>query len=179
MIEKQKQFLLPEDALTRFSSQDANILHLDLPLSENKVKRYGFQIGDIGFLIAEKTLSEVMKSFNIYPIPNTCSWFKGLTNSRGNLIPVFDLQILMELTDTESKHTNLLVLDKGINSIGILIDSLPKVCDVTKWKKLSYSPQMPAGLSEYITEVFTVDDQIWIGIDHIGYFESIKEQVAV
>lgn len=179
MSDKQKEFLLPEDALTRFSKQDANILHLDLPVKENAIKRYGFQIGDIGFLIAEKTLSEVMKSFNIYPVPNTSPWFRGLTNSRGNLIPVFDMEDLLGFSGKKSKYENLLILDKGINSVGILIDDLPRVCDVAKWKKLSYSPQMPAGLSEYVTEVYTIEDKIWIGIDHIGYFESIKEQVAV
>ncbi len=179
MSEKQNQFLLPEEALTRFSNQDANLLHLDLPVKENVVKRYGFKIGDIGFLIAEKTLSEVMKNFNIYPVPNTISWFRGMANSRGNLIPVFDMENLLGFPSNKSKKLNLLILDKGINSIGVLIDSLPRVCDVAKWKKLSYSPQMPAGLSEYVTEVYTVEDQMWISIDHIGYFESIKQQVAV
>ncbi|MCW9015179.1 MAG: chemotaxis protein CheW [Gammaproteobacteria bacterium] len=177
MDEKSEEWLSPEEALTRFKHPDVSIV--DFPSRSAANKRYGYTLGNMGFLVPDNTLCEVMKEFKVYPVPNTQSWMRGLTNLRGNLIPVYDLSLLLGLSDELMSYDNLLVLDTGSNTLAILVDKLPKTFEVTSWKVLPHSPRLPANLTEYVIETFVVNENIWISFDHRGYFKYIKEQLAI
>ncbi len=172
-------WLEPEQALTRFKRPDISVLGLEDSSDKAVQTRFGFKLENIGILISERTLSEVMKSFQVYPIPNTQPWMQGLTNLRGNLIPVYDLALLLGLTTEPMEHNNLLILEKGEDSIGVLIDNLPRSRDISQWHSLMHSPRLPAGLTDYLIEVYAVDEVIWISFDHKGFFESLKPDIAM
>ena len=172
-------WLEPEEALTRFKRPDLASLDFENVTQKTSQSRYGFKVGDIGFLIPRKTMSEVMKSFKVFPVPNTQLWFQGLTNLRGNLVPVFDLALLLGITDTPTTSNNLLILEKGAESIGVLIDSMPRSQDISSYHPLQKSPQLPAALNEYITEVYTFKDFLWVSIDHKEFFKSVKSNIAL
>ena len=172
-------WLEPEQALTRFKRPEISVLGLEDSVDKTEQTRFGFKLENIGILIAEKTLSEVMRSFQVYPVPNTKPWMQGLTNLRGNLIPVYDLALLLGLTSKPIEHSNLLILEKGQESIGLLIDNLPKSYDVSDWHTLMHSPRLPAGLTDFLLEVYAVDEVIWISFDHKSFFASLKQSIAI
>jgi len=172
-------WLDPEEALTRFERPNISVLDLEDSSKASAQNRYGFNLGNIGLLIPERTPSEVMKAFQVYPIPNTQLWFQGLTNLRGNLIPVYDLALLLGLTDKPMMHVNLLVLEKGADSVGILIEKLPSNHDVSSWHSVEHAPRLPADLTEYVTEVYAVDEVVWICFDHKEFFESVRSQISM
>lgn len=170
--------MLPEDALNRFDKPDTALLGLDLSAHDYEQPRYGFKIDGIGFLISSETLCEVMKNFNVYPIPNTKQWMRGLVNLRGNLIPVFDLSMLLGLSEDPMSHDNLLIIDKGPETVGILIDSMPQPCDMRGWTVLSHIPKLPAGLSEVITNAYSIDEMIWLDFNHKEFFKNVMDSVS-
>ena len=169
--------LPPEEALNRFQKPDAALLGLNLSHDDYRLPRYGFIVKDIGLMIPSEILSEVVKNYTVYPIPNTQPWMKGLVNLRGNLIPVYDLSMLLGLSDVPMQQGSLLVLDKGQDSVGILIDGLPQPCDVTKWSKTMQIPELPAGLPDFITDAYLADDTIWLGFKHKEFFKSVMNSI--
>lgn len=170
--------MLPEDALNRFDKPDTAFLGLDISTHDYKQPRYGFKVGGIGFLIPSETLCEVMKNFKVYPIPNTKQWVHGLVNLRGNLIPVYDLSLLLGLSENPMNHDNLLIIDKGSESVGILIENMPQPCEMRGWTALSHIPKLPAGLSECIADAYSIDDVIWLGFNHKEFFNYVMDTVA-
>ena len=168
----------PEEALGRFDKPDISLLGINDSLEEYHQQRYGFKISGIGFLIHPNTLCEVMKNFNVYPIPNTKPWMHGLVNLRGNLIPVYDLSLQLELSKEPMKHENLLIVDRGQDSAGILIDGLPVPCDTSEWPNLPRAPRLPSGLSECVSDAYSIDDVLWLGFDHQAFFRKAMEEVA-
>lgn len=180
-MEKQPgTWMTPEEALTRFQGPGISLLDLDIQTQvDDDVKRYGFEIGDLGFLIKQETICEAVKGFKIFPIPNTRSWMRGWINLRGNLIPVYDLALLLGLTEEPKYYENLLILDKQSESIGILIDKLPKSCDVSHWQKMDHIPQLQVNMTDYIRHAYQADDRIWLDLEHKSFFESIKDLIAI
>lgn len=169
--------LPPEEALNRFQKPDTALLGLDLSHNDYQLPRYGFIIHGIGFMISSEILSEVVKNYTVYPIPNTQPWMRGLVNLRGNLVPVYDLSMLLGLTDAPVQQGNLLVLDKGQESVGILIDGLPVPCDITSWSETMQIPDLPAGLSDFINGAYSADDVIWLGFKHKEFFKSVMDSI--
>lgn len=178
MIEDNIDMMLPEDALNRFQKPDTAVLGLDISNQGQELQRYGFKISDIGFLISSETACEVLKNFLVYPIPKTKQWMHGLVNLRGNLTPVYDMQVLLGLSDKEMIHDNLLIIDKGQESVGVLIDSLPQPCDISDWKEISCTPKLPAALSECVTNAYSTEDVLWLELDHKAFFNSLMDRIA-
>lgn len=178
MSNDNNNMMLPEEALNRFQKPDTALSGIDVSPHDYELPRYGFIVGGIGFLISSGILCEVMKNFKVYPIPNTRQWMHGLVNLRGNLIPVYDLSMLLGLSEEPMKQENLLIIDSGPASVGILIDSLPLPCDISDWTQLSHVPKLPAGLSECVSASYSINDLLWLGFNHKEFFKNVMDKVA-
>jgi len=179
MSNNNRKMMMPEEALNRFQKPDTALLGLDISSHEYEQPKYGFRILEIGFLIPPEVLCEVMKSFVVYPLPNTSDWMHGLVNLRGNLIPVYDLVMLLGMSEEPMSHDNLLIIDKGPDSVGILIESLPQQCDLSGCSVLSHVRNLPAGLADYVSEAYSKDEVIWLGFNHDEFFKHMMDYVAV
>lgn len=160
---------------------DYDHLALDITaLSENrKINRYGYEVGAIRLLVPQNTLSEVLRKYTLYPIPNTREWLRGLVNLRGNLIPVYDVAMLFGMADSPANYDSLLILDKGADAVGILINKLPVVCDLDNWQLLDESVSDIPVLEPFIKESYKKDDIVWSSFDHREFFRSIRNDVAL
>jgi len=157
----------PSEALTRFVP--------DGTVQVRKVRavapiRFGVRVGDIGLLIPQGMLSEMVDDAEIYPLPTTPLWFQGLINLRGSLVPVFDLKALFEMEEHKVETSNLLVLNSGEEAVGILIDSFPLTLDVTQI--LEQHPMLPPVLREYSQAVYVQGEEVWVEFDFDGFFRA-------
>lgn len=85
-------------------------------------ERTGYRISGHGFLIGSNVAHEVIFSPSLYPVPNTPVWSRGLTNYRGNIVPVFDLGIFIGGADTQQGAHAVLILSSNGHTAGFLID---------------------------------------------------------
>jgi len=173
------QWMTPEEALTRFKSEEMSLLDLNLPSAEESKIRYGFNYGNVGFMIGESILSEVINDYVIYPMPNCNSWLSGLANVRGNLVPVYDLRELFDLGVEDKNYKHLLIIDQGADSIGVLVEDLPIALDIIDWKPSSHRPKFSVNIAEYINQTYLIDAVAWIDFDHRNLFRSIRDDIAV
>jgi twitching motility protein PilI len=135
------------------------------------VSRYGFRIGNIGFLLAPEKLSEVVGDVRIHPIPTTPIWFSGLINLRGNLVPIFDLGELFGIDKKEGKRLNLLVVDRGPKAIGVPIEGLPHT--VPTARRLGQLPPLPPILQDLARVAYVHEKNIWLEFDFERLFRAI------
>ncbi len=88
-------------------------------------RRHGFWIGNIGLLLPHKMISEVSEGLAICRLPNTPHWMSGMSNLRGEMVPVFDLSLLLNIqTEKETKRKQLF-LKIDDEWVGIYSDRLP------------------------------------------------------
>lgn len=166
-----RPWLSPSDALTRFDPPPV----AGRSASYRSRVRYGFRVGGIGLLIGPDTVSELIEQVPVYAVPNTPLWLRGLCNLRGNLVPVYDMRILLEVDEEgEPQVQKLLILDKGEQAVGVLIDELPRALDSTG--EATRMPPLPAVLEEYVKEAYAEDGAIWLEFDHQGFFRSVASR---
>ena len=92
----------------------------------HKPTRYGYCMAGYGFLVGERALSEVIIDPTVFPMPKAPEWLLGLTNLRGNIVPVFDLWKFIRTQKPVRLTPTVLVLDLGDAPVGLVIDNLPK-----------------------------------------------------
>ncbi|MBA2409586.1 MAG: chemotaxis protein CheW [Gammaproteobacteria bacterium] len=170
MQQEAAEWQSPSAALNRFEPPEGTLFEASQGAKART--RYGCQIGTIHLLIGMNTVSEVMPLPVLAPVPNTPPWLKGLLNLRGNLVPVFDLKLLLELEEQESAGKAMaLILDKGELAVGIIVDGFPR--PLTALRSVQHLPELPRRLHAYVSAGYMQDDVLWLEFGHEQFFDSL------
>lgn len=90
-----------------------------------------FNIGSETFGIGINLIKEIVRYPLIIAVPQTPDYVLGLTNLRGNVLPVIDSRRRLGLQATEaSDDTRALVVEIGSTSIGIVVDKVKGVISI-------------------------------------------------
>ena len=142
-------------------------------------QRYGFKLGDLGFLVPESCPGEIVRDAEICVIPYTKEWLIGVFNLRGNLIPVFDLQQMLSQKRVVAEKLSLLVLGKGRRAVAIVLESPPQL--LTSLKPMNtYADQVPEMLREQVTAAYSADsNQIWFSFVPENFFTFLSDNAKL
>jgi len=96
-----------------------------------------FKIGNELFATNVSKVHNILEMQRITEIPDAPNYFKGVINVRGTVLPVADLHIKFNMPALEfTKDTCIIVTDvlieNDIISIGILVDGVSEVMDITE-----------------------------------------------
>lgn len=146
----------------------------DLEATDDLNFRYGFKLGDLGFLLPEAAQSEVVASPNIYSIPNTVHWMKGLISVRGNFASVFDLGGMFAL-NLSGRQESVVVLQIDSDLIAFPLDSahsleLPSA--VTEG-----APNLHETLRLFAGDVYKTDQGFWFEFDFKACVSRFATQI--
>ncbi len=84
-----------------------------------------FTIGDKEFSIDIKNLKEIIEPLDIFPVPLSPSYLKGLLVLRGDAIPVVDLSLIYDAHHSDNPNKNMIICDSDDGSICFLCDDMP------------------------------------------------------
>ncbi|MCH8621822.1 chemotaxis protein CheW [Undibacterium sp. TS12] len=166
-----REWLPPSVALQRFTPP-GDLLWTDAaPVIERK--RYGYRVGSLNLLIRAEVGSEVIRPQALAPLPGAASHLLGLINLRGNLVPVFDLGLVLSGRRSEITAGKLfLILDKAENAVGMLIDSYPQ--PLTALRTITQMPQLPVSLEAHVPAAYVKDEKVWLDFNHESFFEKLS-----
>ena len=135
--------------------------------------RYGYLMAGYGFLAGEHVPSEVVIAPTIFPVPKAPEWLLGLSNVRGNIVPVFDLWKFLRTQAPERDVLTVLVLDIGEAAVGLVIDCLPKPVPLGS-HPVSTPPPAPA-LQPFLGRGLHAFDCEWWEFDHQKFLACLSE----
>lgn len=140
----------------------------------------GFHIGDLGFSLPANLHCEVLERLPVNPIPNVEPWFSGLMNIRGNIVPVIDLRRLLGKTENSDKKRYLFAIDRGEKTMALWIDGYPQMLIGLEksLQSLTSLAVLPDRLQPYVTEAYSLNDQVWLKIKLEALFKTLGRQHA-
>lgn len=176
------RWLSPVEALGRFAPGER--LQLEVQDEAHETTRFGFRVGALGLLIGERVACEVVPPASIARIPNTAAWLRGVTNLRGSLVPVFDLEVLFgsapDAPDNAAdarERKMILVMGRGERAAGLLIDGYPRA--VRGATPLAELPPLPDALEAHVGAGYIHEGSAWIEFRHEAFLEALARRVAV
>lgn len=168
-------WLSPTDALTRFLPLETEVNTADLATHAEAI--FGFRVGSLGFLVTSSTYCEVIEQLQVNPLPNVETWFSGLINLRGDLVPVIDLQLLLGETTTDRKKRQLFAIGQGDKAMAFWIDGLPEIQSGFA-QPLKQLPPLPAILQHCVSGGYLHNEQIWFNVQFDALFKTLGRQYA-
>ncbi|HEY8219989.1 MAG TPA: chemotaxis protein CheW [Methylobacter sp.] len=145
-----------------------------MPQVEVKVETvFGIRIGSMGFLVPTTIYCEVLDKIQVNTLPNVHPWVSGLLNLRGNLVPVFDLRIVLEEEIASHLKRRLFSIDRGDKTVALWIDDFPEVKDRTLLQALKELPPLPQILQHFVTDGYEQDGQVWLNVKFDDLFKAL------
>jgi purine-binding chemotaxis protein CheW len=90
-----------------------------------------FNIGSETFGIGINLIREIVRYPSIITVPKTPDYVQGLTNLRGNVLPVIDSRVRLGLNTTHADDdTRVLVVEIGQTSMGVIVDKVKGVVSI-------------------------------------------------
>lgn len=141
---------------------------------------HGLRLGDLGLLLlTENTVCEVSDQLHLCTLPNTAPWLYGIANQRGNMVPVFNLAMLLGFdSQNNNKKPNLLIYDQKDSAVGILIEDLPVRMELGADERMGNIPPLPERLQAFVRACYRYDNTIWVHWDVHGFFSALSDQIA-
>lgn len=161
-------FALGEDEVGHETAADAEAEQAEL--------RHGVRIGPFSVLLPPDLVSEVVKGSNVFPVPKTAGWVKGLLNLRGNLVPVFDLAEHFDPGAEAPESPQLLAIGKGEQAVALVVDGIPRLASTSQPISHASLP-LPDAIRNSLRGAFVEDDNMWLELDVSGLIESLTDQM--
>ena len=102
---------------------------------------------------------------NITKIPKTISRVKGITNLRGNVIPVVDLRERLSMESTSyTDQTRLVVVTINDTDVGLIVDAANEVLDIQE-EQIQPTPTVNGNSIEFLAGIANLENRILILLD--------------
>jgi len=147
-----------------------NLLVIDEFLGEDedtlKDKYLTFKIANEDYAIEIKYVIEIIRIQKITRIPNIKDYIKGIINLRGIIIPVVEIRKRFNLLEIEyDDRTCIIVVMINNNSIGLIVDDVAEVIDITE-SNLTLPPSTNKGnQSRFIQAIGNAGEKVKIILD--------------
>ncbi|VUD62012.1 hypothetical protein TDB9533_02948 [Thalassocella blandensis] len=136
------------------------------------IRRYGFSIGSFHFLAPQGLFCELLVDLDITPLPNAPTHMVGLSNHRGNIIPIYTLAPLLGLTTIKNKYAYL--LGQPEDGAALLINDKPALIDLTEAEMLAHGhDKLPTLLNDCVEHSHNTKGNIWHALDHKSLFRKL------
>ena len=153
----------------------ANIADAANTNSSIRIKHYGFNVADYNFLVEQGLYCELLTTFQIAPLPNSPIHFLGLTNVRGNLIPVYQLEPILNITPLKNYY--VLVLGTLANAAALCIQNKPQAIDLTDFEEVTPNSDLPELFNQVRTKTYLKENTHWYLFDHNLLLKKISSAV--
>jgi purine-binding chemotaxis protein CheW len=125
-----------------------------------------FKLNKEGFAVDVMQVVEIIRLQKITPVPHMPSYFKGVINLRGRVIPILDLRERFALSNLEtSEHTCIIVVqvtttDKATLAAGLIVDEVEEVLTIAE-ESIQPTPEVGnRSAADYLRGITTLRDQV-------------------
>jgi purine-binding chemotaxis protein CheW len=125
-----------------------------------------FTLGKEAYAIDILKVQEIRGYEAVTPIANTPAYIKGVTNLRGNIVPIVDLRLKFNVGEASyNEFTVVIILNLGARVVGIVVDGVSDVV-LLKGGDIRPAPQFSSVFdTRYVSGLAMVGEQMLIVVD--------------
>jgi purine-binding chemotaxis protein CheW len=113
---------------------------VDNQVAKEEVKMLTFSLDNVFYGVDVNQVREVKNFEGATPVPCAPNYVKGVTNLRGEVVPVIDLRKRIGLSDKKENEAGIMVIVQDKHPIGVIVDSVIEVLTLQK-KDIETGPE--------------------------------------
>lgn len=157
---------------------------LGLPEQDEIIETWsgiGFRIGQHHFVSPMSEVTELLRVPAFTRLPNVKPWVLGVSNIRGRLIPILDLNAFFSYESNEPiRSRRILVIESHDQSDGLVVDGVEGMQYFPASSFDDGIPDLPEELKPFVIGHFVKDKKVWSRFSMTALTEHEKfQEVAV
>ena len=134
--------------------------------TRDEVQMLTFSLDDVMYGVDVSQVREVKNFEGVTPIPYAPEYVKGVTNLRGEVIPVIDLRKRFGMAvSTKNESSNIMIIVQDKHPVGIMVDAVMEVLTLPKKNIEADSDSLIVDKSEVVLGVAKHDKSLIILLD--------------
>ena len=128
------------------------------------------------FAVEVASVESIIKLQTITKIPHAPLFVVGVTNLRGNIVPVIDLELRLSLPRTKPDiNTRIVVALIKDQKIGMVVDAVSQVVEIDELQ-IEPTPKLSTTIdSSFIKGIVKIEDDLIILLDLEKIFEDVAK----
>lgn len=135
----------------------------------------GFMLANLHFVVPLKEVKEILGVLPVTPLPASVSWFRGVANVRGGVLPVTDLQgFVLSIPHITTALSRILVINFDQTIAGFVVQEvvgIKRFLDESRRQELQEGVDEP--LKSFVTSAFQQEGKIW----HILSLKTLSQNI--
>src|SRR5665647_670883 len=133
--------------------------------SREEMQMLTFSLDNVLYGVNVSQVREVKNFEGVTPVPYAPVYVRGVTNLRGEVIPVIDLRKRFGLICEKNENSNIMIIVQDKNPVGIMVDSIMEVLTLPKNDIESNPESLIVDKSEAVLGVAKHDKELIILLD--------------
>lgn len=109
-----------------------------------------FSLGKENYAIPLLMVQEVIPPMSLTKIPQSPSYFLGMINLRGQVIPIIDLRLKLKISPKDNREDTVIIININSMSVGICVDSVNTVLNIAK-ENIADVPEIEGQINSQMT----------------------------
>jgi purine-binding chemotaxis protein CheW len=100
--------------------------------ARDEMQMLTFSLDDVLYGVNVSQVREVKNFEGVTPVPYAPEYVRGVTNLRGEVIPVIDLRKRFGMPVTKNENTNIMIIVQHTHPVGVMVDAVMEVLTLPK-----------------------------------------------
>lgn len=134
-----------------------------------------FKLNNEEFAVEVASVEAIIKLQAITKVPHAPDFVMGVTNLRGNIVPVIDLKKRLNLPESKTgEETRIVVALLQDSKVGMIVDAVSQVTEIDD-TQIEAAPQYSTSIdTSFIRGIVKVEQELVIMLDLERVFENEK-----
>ncbi len=133
--------------------------------ARDEMQMLTFSLDDVLYGVNVSQVREVKNFEGVTPIPYAPEYVRGVTNLRGEVIPVIDLRKRFGMAVTKNENTNIMIIVQHAHPVGVMVDAVMEVLTLPKTDIEANNDSLIIDKSEAVLGVAKHDKSLIIVLD--------------
>ncbi|EAE9089481.1 chemotaxis protein CheV [Listeria monocytogenes] len=139
----------------------------------NELEIVTFTVGENLFCINVLKVKEIIHPLEVTPVPDSNPAIEGVSQVRGEIMPVVNLARVMKLPEIEPENTKFIITELNQMKIVFRVDEVHRIQRIS-WEQIEEPEKLSIGLEELAVGIVKLDGNLVLLLDYEKIIYEIR-----
>lgn len=133
-----------------------------------------FTVGEVNYGVPVEQVREVRDLQSVIPVPGSPSYVTGMSNLRGQLITIMDLQKRLNIDANGGLNKKIIIIERDAHSVGVIVDTVTDVSIIPD-DDIQSNMDLTTQYASYVIGVGKLNEDLVVILDLVNVISDVSD----
>lgn len=135
-----------------------------------------FTVGEVNYGVPVDQVREVRDLQSVIPVPGSPAYVTGMSNLRGQLITIMDLQKRLSIDANGGFNKKIIIIELEDHSVGVIVDTVTDVSIIAE-DNIQSNMDLTTKYASYVIGVGKQDEDLVVILDLVNVISDVSDSL--